>query len=81
MKMVDLVLAILLFACLVGCRTATVNPSAGENLSVVTLPADVIYNMTRDVKIGIESDFLVKLVKIVNEGKDIVETKSMTFTI
>ncbi len=81
MRTVDFVLAILLFACSMGCGMPAENPKAGESLSVITLPTDVVYNMTRDVKIGIESDFLVKMIKIVNEGKDAFEVKSLAFAI
>ncbi len=81
MKLMPFALTILLTICSLGCGMTNENVGSGENLSITTLPADVIYNTTRDVKLGIESDFLLKAVKIANDGKEAIEVKSMTFTI
>ncbi len=81
MKVAALVLTVFLLACSIGCGTTTKNAVIDEGLSVTTIPSDVIYNMTRDVKIGTESDFLVKMVKIANEGSDTIEVKSVSFTV
>ena len=81
MKLMPFALTILLAICSLGCGMTNENAGSGENLFITTLPADVIYNATRDVKLGIESDFLLKAVKIANDGKEAIEVKSMTFTI
>ena len=81
MKLMPFILVILLAICSLGCGMTNENAGSGENLSITTLPTDVIYNVTRDTKLGTESDFLVKAIKIANDGKEAIEVKSITFTV